>query len=71
MKPNQKVYQLACDIVGVSRDNAVMIGDSYKDDYLSSKDFGIGKSFWLNRKGNDDREYLGLMDIHKEMRDIL
>ncbi|MBK8370366.1 MAG: HAD hydrolase-like protein [Saprospiraceae bacterium] len=53
MKPNPKVFQMACDICGVDKSNAVMIGDSYKDDYLPSKDFGIGRSYLLNRKGGD------------------
>lgn len=54
-KPDPKIYGLALEMTGVNNDEAVIIGDSLKNDITPASQLGC-KSFWLQGKGWDDEK---------------
>jgi len=48
-KPNSKIFNLMLEKLGVKSDEAVMIGDSFKDDYQASKKQGLN-AILIDRK---------------------
>lgn len=49
-KPDAAIFQIALERVAVTADEAVMIGDSWKNDIEGARTAGIG-AVWFNREG--------------------
>ena len=66
MKPDSAIFELACRVCAVRKEDAIMIGDSVEDDYQASKEFGIGNSILVNRKSKYDFGVTNLMEVFEK-----
>lgn len=48
-KPNPLMFTLALERLGVTAEEAAMVGDSWQSDVLGAREAGIRRIFWLNR----------------------
>lgn len=51
-KPDPKVFAVVLERLGISAENAVMVGDNLKADVAGAQRAGI-RGIWINRSGMD------------------
>lgn len=56
-KKDEEIYEMVCKNLGIEKERMIHIGDNYEFDYLAPRKAGI-KSFYLDRKGNENGEYV-------------
>jgi HAD superfamily hydrolase (TIGR01662 family) len=61
-KPNSSIFQYALDRLGVSKDEAIMVGDTLRADILGANRIGM-KNIWITRRARG----LGQPIINPEM----
>jgi HAD superfamily hydrolase (TIGR01549 family) len=69
-KPDKQIFQIACDKVGVLPEEALMIGDSLKNDYEGAINFGM-KALWLNRFNKDNETKAQYIKSLSEIKNYL
>jgi putative hydrolase of the HAD superfamily len=69
-KPNKKIFKNAMDMMKITADQAIMVGDSLESDIKPAADLGM-KTIWLNsnnkmkKDGGPDFEISNISQIHK------
>ena len=56
-KKDKEIYEMVCRNLKIEKERMIHIGDNYEFDYLAPRRAGI-KSFYLDRKGNENGEYI-------------
>ena len=51
-KPDSRIFEVALERAGTSREDAVMVGDSWKNDVEGARAAGI-RAVWFNRDGDE------------------
>ena len=71
-KPNAKYFDIVFDALGISRDEALIIGDSYSSDIMGGFNAGVD-TCWLNSKNSPTPERKPTYEIKKltELLEIL
>ncbi|XP_044747472.1 N-acylneuraminate-9-phosphatase [Coccinella septempunctata] len=52
-KPNEKIFKMACDYLGVKPGNALMVGDKLETDILGGIKAKLGGTVWVPLHAND------------------
>jgi putative hydrolase of the HAD superfamily len=61
-KPSPEIFLLALEKLKCSRDEAVMIGDSWESDIIGARNAGI-RAIWFNRYGNESPEPSSVVEV--------
>lgn len=63
-KPDPSVFQFACDVLQVSKENALMLGDNYEKDVLGARAFGMD-ALWVipDPEMADEARRMGVNDV--------
>ena len=64
-KPDRRIFEIACERMGVKPEESIMVGDKYKTDIEGALNAGLN-AIWVNRK-NEDVQYENTV---KELREI-
>lgn len=68
-KPDERIFEIACNKLNVQSKKCVMCGDQYKTDIIGAINNGI-TAIWLNRR-NEIIEYNYQIKNLKEILEIL
>lgn len=49
-KPDRRVFEHACELIGAAPVNCVAVGDNYANDVVAARDAGL-RALWLDRSG--------------------
>ncbi|XP_045474975.1 N-acylneuraminate-9-phosphatase isoform X2 [Harmonia axyridis] len=52
-KPNEKIFKMACDYLGIRTENALMVGDKLETDILGGIKAKLGGTVWVPVQSND------------------
>lgn len=52
-KPDPRVFEYACDLVGAAPERSVAVGDNYANDVVAARSAGL-KALWLDRTGRGE-----------------
>lgn len=64
MKPDKAFFDAIVLRGGIKKDRAIMFGDSYQNDYLGAKEYGIS-GLWLNGEDYSDKIYKRFVNEYK------
>lgn len=53
-KPNEKIFKMACDYLGIETENALMVGDKLETDILGGIRAKLGGTVWVPLQSNTE-----------------
>lgn len=52
IKPQKEIFEICQNKLNLNKEDIIFVGDTYKDDYLGSKEYGFN-AYWLKREKHE------------------